>query len=414
MPEIAYRARRSDGELVEGVLSGDSEAAVVAELRSQGLFVVGVEPKGSTSARSRTPAGAAKRKSRAPLFGKGVGRKDLMLFTSQFSILLRTGSNLVSALMVLEEQPDNPYFGDVIKDVRNSVQGGEPLSDGLRKYPRIFDRVYVSMIRAGETSGTLTDTLKRLTQYIQGQAKLIGNLRSAIMYPAILCFISVAVVIFLMTVILPRFAKIFDNLGAELPGPTQFLIDVSAFFRNQWYLVLAGLVGLVVGLKLLWQSYAVRTLVDAAVLRVSVIGKLIKTVYLTRIMRTMGVLLDSGIPILDVVQVSRNVITNLTYLPFFDGLLNDVTNGEGLSGSFRESNLIPSSVSQMVRTGEESGALSSVMLAVADHYEEEADRAIKDLTTFLEPAIIVLMGGLVGYIALSLVLPLFRMSGAIK
>jgi len=411
MPEVSYRARRSDGELVEGVLSGDSEAAVVAELRRQGLFVMGVEPRGGGSARSRE---ATKSKGRGSLFGKRVRRKELMVFTSQFSILLRTGSNLVSALMVLEDQPENPYFGEVIKDVRSSVQGGEPLSEGLRKYPRIFDRVYVSMIRAGETSGTLTDTLKRLTQYIQGQAKLIGNLRSAIMYPAILCFISVAVVIFLMTVILPRFAKIFDNLGAELPGPTQFLIDVSGFFRNQWYFVLAGLVGVVVALKVLWQNYTVRKMVDAAVLQVTVVGKLIKTVYLTRIMRTMGVLLDSGIPILDAVQVSRNVITNVTYLPFFDVLMKDVTSGKGLSGSFGESRLIPSSVAQMVRTGEESGALSSVMLAVADHYEEEADRAIKDLTTFLEPAIIVVMGGLVGYIALSLVLPLFRMSGAIK
>ncbi len=415
MPDIAYKARRSNGELIEGVMPGENESAVASELRRQGLFVVSVD---ASAARSQAGARAARapRTQRAAggLFGNRVNRKDLMLFTSQLSILLQTGSNLVTALVVLEEQTESPRMGEILRDVAEAVQGGEPLSNALERYPKVFDRVYVSMIRSGETSGTLTDTLKRLSEFLQNQARIRSNLRSAIMYPAILSVISIAVVVFMVTFVLPRFAGIFDRFDAKLPGPTQFLIDVSTAFRTYWYLVLGGVVAAIVGFRTFAASYVGKKALHKFVLSVSILGRLLRTVYTARIMRTMGVLLDSSIPILDAVQVARYVVPNVTYKPFFDSLRDNVTSGRGISTAFSSTRLMPRTVAQMVRTGEEAGAVAEVMLAVADHYDEEADRAIKDLTTVLEPAIIICMGGVVGFIAMSLVLPLFKLSSAIR
>jgi len=339
-----------------------------------------------------------------------VSDKELIFFTSQLALLMETGSSLTETLTAIESQISKPALHDAIHEVSLDIQSGKMLSTALAKHPEIFSTVYISMVRAGEMGGFLVEMLQRLVQMLKLKSDLATKIKSAMAYPVVLTLMSVGVVIFMMTFVLPRFAVLFEGKEAILPITTRILITLADIITGYWPLILLGLVGLLVGVVLFGRSDAGRIFIQRAMIRTPVLGPVCRLLYMARLLRTLGVMLDSGIPLLDGVDVTRGTVGNCEYAAFLDGVEQSVKEGKTLSEPFSRSKLFAPAVKQMVQTAEMTGNSGIVMLKMADHYDEEVEVRLKTLTSLLEPAIVVVMGSVVGFIAMSLFLPLFKIS----
>lgn len=343
------------------------------------------------------------------MFSK-VSDRELVFFTSQLQLLMETGSSLTESLGAIEAQIDNRSLSEAVRSVSIDVQGGKMLSTALARRPKIFTTIYVSMVRAGETGGFLVEMLQRLVQILKLKNGLKSKIKSAMAYPAILTFMSVGVVIFMMTFVLPRFASIFEGREAILPVTTLALMAVANFVVNYWPFILAALVLLIVGVALGLRTEQGKVFAQKLMLRVPLIGTTCRMLYASRLLRTLGVMLESGIPLLDGVEVTRGTVGHCEYVTFLDAVEKSVKEGRTLAEPFAKSNLFAPAVKQMVHTAEMTGSTGMVMLKMADHYEEEVEIRLKVLTSMLEPLIVVIMGSVVGFISMSLFLPLFKIS----
>lgn len=345
--------------------------------------------------------------------GTGVSSKEVMFFTSQLSIMLETGTNLTTALDAISQQCTNPRMKAVIQEVLADVLSGKTFSSALAKHERVFSRVFISMVRAGELGGFLTEMLNRLHEFQKLKQELRSKIVTALAYPVVLAAMSVGVVVFMVTYVLPRMTSVFEGKEEILPTITKVVLGLSQAFVQWWPLILVG-VALAIGSFLFWiRTPSGRKVFDNLKVSLPLVGPLSRLLYSSRLLRTMGVMLESGIPLLDGVEVTRGTIGNAAYSAFLDEVEEKVRDGKTLSEPFSRSTLFTPIIKQMVSTAEATGSTGMVMLKMADHYEEEMTVRLKGLTALLEPAIVVAMGAVVGVIAMALFLPLFKMSSAV-
>lgn len=344
-----------------------------------------------------------------PIFNR-ISSKEVMFFSTQLSIMLDTGSSLTSSLATLHEQAENPKFKVVLRDLLHSVEGGRMLSAALGKHPNVFSQVFVSMIRAGETGGFMREILQRLVEHQKKQQRMKSTIRAAMMYPLAILGIMAVVVILMVTFVLPKFMVLFEGLGEAMPMPTKILLFTVNTVRYNWYYILPGIIGVSVGLFFFFKSEKGKRMLDTAAIRAPVVGSLMQMVYSSQLFRTMGILLDSGVPMLESLNVVRAIFSNHHYSDLLKEVLDCVKRGGGMATPFTKSDLIQPITSEMVRTGESSGALAFVMTRIADHFDEETEVKVHGLTTIMEPIMIVVMGVLVGFIAMAIILPVFKLS----
>jgi len=404
MPQFAYKAKKDDGSVVSGLLQADNERSALDSLGRMGVF-----PLEIASREERGPAPAAARRS-----GGRVRAGDRALFTRQLADLLKAGVPLTRALRTLREQTSNGQLAATIEAIEKDVNAGAPLHEALGKHPAVFDPLYTSMVRAGETGGFLEDVLRRLSIFIEKDQELRSRIASALAYPVLLIVIGTFAIGFLMVFFIPRFSEIFRKMGGALPLPTQIVMAVSRVLSEQWMFVAVGAVGALFGGSRLSSSAAGRRLLDRVKLRLPVFGDVVRKSALSRFTRTLGTLLKSGVPILGALQISREAMGNAVLMDDVDEAAAGVRQGRSLAETLRASRNVPPVVVDMIAVGEESGNLDQVLVDVADAYDLQVDRAVRVFVSLFEPALLLFMAALVGFIVIAMLLPVFSLSSMIQ
>ncbi|WP_313174363.1 type II secretion system F family protein [Massilia sp.] len=342
-----------------------------------------------------------------------IGSADRMLFTERLVLLLETGVALHDALRALHEQSDKPRLKAIIGEVADDIVGGQRFSEALAKHPELFPSTYINLIGASETGGFLPEVLAQLVDMDEKQERLRSTIVSALSYPGFLIVFSILVVVFILMVVFPKFSVMFTSIYDELPFTTKFFIGASKLLTEHGTVFFSGVLGLAGAALLALRRPDVRAWLDRAKLRLPFVKDIFIKIYLTRLMRVMGISLERGVTILDTLGACRNVIPNAEFQRFLGELETQVTEGRGIAAGFRDSPLIPVSVKQMIDTGEATGALGKVMGRVADFYERDLTRQLNALAKMAEPVMLMVMGVLVGTIVTSIILPIFKMSRAI-
>jgi general secretion pathway protein F/type IV pilus assembly protein PilC len=407
MPQFAYTAKAADGSVVTGTLQAESERSALDSLGRMGVFPLSLESTREAAAPAAAPA--ARRRG-----GRRVGSADLALVTRQLSDLLRAGVPLTRALNVLAEQTSNDELSATLTEIEKLVSSGSTLHEALGRFPKVFPGLFVSMVRAGETGGFLEDCLKRLALFIEKDQELRSRIASALAYPVLLIVIGVFAIGFLMVFFIPRFSEIFRKMGDNLPLPTQVVMGVSYFFRDQWLFVLLGVAALALGWNRLVASLSGRRLVDRLRLRLPLFGDIVRKNAVSRFTRTLGTLLKSGVSILAALQISKEAMGNRVLMDDVDEASAGVKQGRSLAEILHQSRTFPRMVVDMIAVGEEGGNLDEVLVDVADSYDVQVERAVRVFVALFEPALLLFMAALVGFIVISMLLPVFSLSSMIK
>jgi type IV pilus assembly protein PilC len=347
-----------------------------------------------------------------PTFGGGVKAKELAVFTRQFSVMIDAGLPLVQCLEILASQQENKTFQKVLTGTRAAVEGGSTLSAAMKQYPKVFDPLYTNMVEAGETGGILDTILQRLSTYIEKNVKLQRAVKSASVYPIGVLTIAGGVIILLLWKVVPVFSNLFASMGVDLPLPTKIVIATSHFVGSIFgLLIVVGTVGIVIGLKVWYGTPQGRYAIDAVVLKLPVLGILMRKIAVGRFTRTLGTLISSGVPILEGLDITAKTSGNAVVERALNKVRKSLEEGKSLTDPLKESEVFPGMVTQMIAVGEQTGAMDAMLQKIADFYEEEVDSAVKDLLTALEPIMIVFLGGVVGGVVISMYLPLFSLIG---
>jgi len=412
MPTFVYRVRKWDGQAVSGQIDAGNIREAAAKLRTDGFFITDLRPAGALAeqqsgllGKKSTVSDVADKQSKK----HKVKLKDLLVFTTQFAVMIRAGLNLVNCLGMLALQTESKNLRDVITQIRYAVEGGETLSVALAKFPKVFPPIYIHMVEAGEASGQLDSVLERLSEHLNREFELRKKVTGALTYPMVIVFVAVMVVFFLMTFVVPTFVTMFQDGGMELPGITKFVIAVSDLCVKYWYLVLAGIFGTFIGGKLYYDSPNGRKTVDRLLYRTKIFGTVIQKLASARFSRTLATLLDSGVMIVPSLELVEKAVGNTVIAAAIQQARSSITKGSGIAKPLEETKVFPPMVVQMTAVGEETGALSTLLNQVADFYEKEAGYAVESLTTLIEPAIIMILGLVVGTIVAAIALPMFDM-----
>ncbi len=340
----------------------------------------------------------------------GPGAKDILSFTSQLAVMIRAGISIRAAIEGIADQAANPKFKAILNQMRKDVESGKQFSDALNRYPKIFSPLYINMVKASELSGGFSKMLDRIAEYLAQQIETRSMVIGAMIYPLIIGLMAISTTIFLLTFVLPRFMVIFKGHEEALPTPTKVLLAMSSFMTNYWYVLLAAVVAAIWGFFLLIKTDWGRTWFDKAKLTIPIFKKLFRALYINRSLHTMGQLINAGVPILDTISITADIAGNVLYRRMWRAVFTAVKQGKKISQPLLKSPLLPKSVIQMINAGEESGKLGEVLDEVSDFYAKELKSVIKTCTAMIEPLMIVLMGGMVGFIAMSIILPIFKLS----
>jgi type IV pilus assembly protein PilC len=398
MPTFAYSGRTRTGQPVTGERVADTIDAAIAALRREQIQVTRIDPAKAAKADAK-PVKKAK--------GAAAPSKNLAIFTRQFSVMIDAGLPLVQCLDILGKQEPHKGFADVILQTRSDVESGAALADAMKKHPRTFDALYSNMIAAGEAGGILDTILKRLAVYIEKSVKLKGQVKSAMIYPiAVICIAAIVVAAILWKVI-PTFAQLFAGLGAQLPLPTRVVIWASdnLIAYGPLIIIAGGAIGY--GLKRYYATPGGRYTIDALVLKMPILGMIMRKIAVARFCRTLSTLLSSGVPILDGLDITARTAGNAVIEEAIQKTRASIERGETVSAPLRETNVFPSMVVQMINVGETTGALDAMLSKIADFYEEEVDTAVAGLLTLMEPLMIAVLGGIVGGIVIAMYMPIF-------
>jgi type IV pilus assembly protein PilC len=412
MAKFEYIALDAKGEEATGSISASDEADAISQLRKTGLYPTQVVPegKGGVSASAKRRAKKSQQ-SRAKGRGRAMGRvkgKTLMIFTRQLATLVSAGLPLFRGLTVLANQEKNKVMQKTLNSLSDSVQGGGTFSESLGQHPRVFDKLYVNMVKAGELGGVLELVLERLAEYMEKAQKLKNRIVSAMVYPIIVIVIAVAILIFLMVVIVPKFEKIFEDMlgGKALPPITQFVINSSRMVQDNILWILLGLTIVYGAWKAFAASGAGRTLVDRWKLYLPLVGPIQLKSGISRFTRTLGTLVTSGVPILQALNITRDTAGNVVISKAIDKVHEAVREGESIVAPLEASRIFPPMVISMVDVGEETGQLPDMLLKIADVYDDEVDNAVEAMTSLLEPIMIVILALIVGTIVVALFMPM--------
>lgn len=346
-------------------------------------------------------------------FGRPVKPSELIFFTSQLSLMMEIGSPLNNALKAFAEQSQNQAFKEAIQALVQDIEEGQQLSDAMRKHPQIFNNVFTSMVKAGETGGFLKDILDKIVEMEEKRQALISQLKNALTYPAVLCIIGLLVIVFVMVGVLPKFTAFFQGKEDILPLTTRALMAMSVSLRGYWWLYIIAATGVAFSIKLFMESKQGKILIDRFFVSVPPIAGLSNKIFTCDLLRTLGSLMESQVPILDSLKTTRGTLKNHYFKQFLDQITEHVEQGGRFSQPFAAHPYILPSVKEMVATGEEAGNLSGVMLRLARFYDTEVDRALKTVATMIEPVALVVLGGVIGIIVSAVILPIFKLSYAL-
>jgi type IV pilus assembly protein PilC len=398
MPTFEWKGRGRTGEQA-GVLVADSKDAVINTLRRQQIVVTAVKEKGKEIA--------------LPKFGGKVPPQLVAIFTRQFSVMIDAGLPLVQCLEILGSQQENKAMKRALIQIRQDVESGSNLADSMRKHPKIFNDLYTNMVAAGEAGGILDTILQRLAQYIEKAVKLNGQVKSAMIYPVAVISIAVIVVAVILWKVIPVFAALFKGLGAELPMPTIIVIALSNFIADYWWLI--GIVGFgtVYSLRRYHETYKGKRVLDGILLKVPVLGMLLRKIAVARFCRTLSTLTASGVPILDGLQITARTAGNSIIEDAIMATRKSVEEGKTISEPLGDTDVFPPMVVQMIAVGEQTGALDTMLSKIADFYEDEVDAAVAGLMKLLEPILIAFLGVAIGGIVIAMYMPMFSLIGQI-
>ncbi len=399
MPIFIYKAKKGPTEIVEGNIEAESEALALTKLSHLGYYPVSIYRE---EKRRVAPAGI--------LIFKRVGVHDLSVFTRQLSDLLDSGLTLYNALNVIYRQTPNKFFRAVIGDIRDQVRDGRPFSEALKGFPDIFSNLYISMTRSGETGGMLDDILARLAGFSEAQEMLQAKVKSALAYPAVMASVGLITITVLITFVIPRIVSMFEDLGQSLPLPTAMLVKTSNFIVSYWYLILGFIALTIFIFARIAKTEEGRLAVDQLKLKIPISGELVMKAEIARFARTLGTLLQNGVPILESLEVVSSTMQSAALKKEITATYNEVRDGKGLSISLSARRCFPTIATNMIAVGEEGGQLEKALFKVADSYERETDNVIKIMTSLLEPFLILTMGLIVGFIVISMLLPIFQIN----
>ena len=344
----------------------------------------------------------------------GPNSKDILHFTNQLSVMIRAGISLQDALEGIAEQQKNQKFAAIIEDIRRQIESGQSFSQALGEHSDVFSNIYINMVAAAEISGSLSSMLQKLAEYLDSDAQTRSQIKGAMVYPGIIAFMAISVTIFLLCFVLPKFAGIFSGKEHLLPMPTKILLGSSSFLRSYWYYIVPAIAASIWGFLHFINTVYGRAWWDKTKLRIPILRKLCKYLYITRSLHTMGVLSKAGVPILNTLSITAHIAGNTLYRNMWLGVHEDVRQGKKIALSLNKYELMPMDVVQMMRSGEDSGSLSEVLHDVSEYYARELTAVIKKVTSMIEPIMIVLMGIMVGFIAMSIMLPIFKMSALVS
>ena len=402
MAEFAWEARSRTGELRKGLMEADGPETVEQRLRQQQLSPV-----------------AIKRQAKALniQFGSGVKTKDLVTFCRLFATMIDAGLPIVQCLEILAAQQPNKIFGNVLRDVKNAVEQGASFSDSLRRHPKVFDELFVNLVEAGELGGILDTILARLSVYLEKQQKLQRQVKSAMVYPSIVIVIAMGVMAVLLTFVIPSFENMFKDFGGgkdSMPKLTQIMIGLSHNFITYLPFFVVGLVAVIFGATYLYRQPKGKYQVHRMMLKIPIIGGVIRKIAVARFTRTLGTLLQSGVPILDALEICAKTAGNVIIEQSIMYVRERISEGKNMGEPLAETKVFPDMVVQMISVGEQTGALDQMLNKIADFYEEETDIAVAGLTSAIEPILMVGVGGMVGVVLMSMYLPIFSLAGNIK
>ena len=407
MPQYRFQARLASGQVQAGVLTAESASTAAATLRAQGHHVMSLVPAQS---------GASQFKGsliRALNYSSGPSQKDVLDFTTQLAVMVRAGISLRAALEGIGEQISNAKFRSILHSIKTDIESGRQFSDAIGKYPKLFGPLYQNMMRASEMSGSFSRMLDRVGAYIGQQIETRKMVIGASIYPAIIGGMAISVTTFLLTFVLPKFAQVFKGKESILPWPTKFLMGLSAWMVSYWWTLLIG--GIVLGVigYLFLKTEVGRLWFDKSKLTVPLFSRMFRALYVSRSLHTMGELLNGGVPMLDALAITGDISGNLLYKKMWRNVYAAVKQGKKVQSQLVRSTLLPRSVVQMIGAGEESGRLGEVLEEISVFYQKALRDAIKAVTSMIEPIMIMLMGGVVGFIAMAIILPIFKMSSLV-
>jgi type IV pilus assembly protein PilC len=355
----------------------------------------------------------AAKKVRGFRFEFGPSRKEILNFTSQLAVMVRAGISLQDTLEAIASQCQKQKFRSVIRDLRNRIEEGSSFSQALAEHPQVFSNLYINMIGAAEVSGSLSDMLQKLAEYLDQETETRSQVKSAMVYPIIIATMAVSVTIFLLCFVLPRFTAIFAGKENLLPLPTIILMGTSAFVRHWWFMIVPAIGGAFWGFHYFINTPVGRFWWDKVKLKLPLIRTLCRSLYITRSLHTMGVLTRGGVPILNTLSITAHISGNVHYKDMWLGVHEEVRQGKKIAASLARYTLMPNNVVQMIRAGEDSGNMADVLRDISSFYARELKAVIKAVTSMIEPIMIVMMGVMVGFIAMSIILPIFKMSSLV-
>ncbi|HEV8609684.1 MAG TPA: type II secretion system F family protein [Thermoanaerobaculia bacterium] len=395
MPSYAWKGRNRAGMVQEGAMVAESKELALAQLRRQNIVVTGIRERGKEISLSKV--------------GRKVPPKTLAVFTRQFSVMIDAGLPLVQCLEILALQQEHKNFQKILLQVRQDVEAGSTLADAMRRHPKAFDTLYVNMIAAGEAGGILDTILQRLSVYIEKAVKLRSQVRSALIYPVAVIVIAAIVVAVILLKVIPTFAALFTSLGAELPFPTRVVIASSNFLARYFIFFVVGIGVFAYAIRRYYRTYRGRRVIDGFLLKLPILGMILRKIAVARFCRTLATLTSSGVPILESLDITARTAGNAIVEDAVLETRKSVEGGKTIVEPLKDSNVFPNMVVQMIGVGEQTGALDAMLNKIADFYEDEVDAAVQGLVKLMEPVMIFILGIIIGGIVIAMYLPMFTL-----
>ncbi len=398
MPHFAYTALDASGRTVKAVMEAENEGVVLLRLREQALHCVSIE---------------LTKKTKKAVGGK-MKPKALVVFSRQFATMIDAGIPILRCLDILCSQTKDPILKQTLEGLTADVKGGMTLNEAMARYPKVFNKLYVNMIRAAEIGGILDKILDRLSQFLEYEAEIKAKIKSAMMYPVLVLIFSMVMLFALFSFVLPKFKEIFAGMDVKLPPITAMMFGFGDFMNRNWWLILLMVGGIIFGIKAWGKTPKGRYQLDWFKLKVPIMGDLTLKMSVARFCRTFGTLLNSGVPMMRSLEIVGETLSNAVLSNAIDATRNSIREGNKLSVPLVQSNLFPSMVTHMIDVGEESGRLSEMLVKVGDFYDSEVESTVKGLTSMIEPMLIIFLGGIVGFIAISVMTPVFTLVNEMK
>ncbi|OGX27263.1 MAG: hypothetical protein A2787_06870 [Omnitrophica WOR_2 bacterium RIFCSPHIGHO2_01_FULL_48_9] len=397
MPTFKYAAKTVDARSITGKMVADSQSAVIEELRKRKLTIISINEIKESSFKISFQS-------------KKVKQEDLVIFSRQLATMIEAGIPILQSLEALQEQMTQPYFKTVITTIRDDIQLGSSLSTAFTKHPNVFDVLFTNMVRVGETGGVLSAILDRIASYMEKTLKLKQKVQAAMIYPAVVVTMAMLITVLLLVKVVPTFASIYASFGRELPGPTQLLINISSILQHQLPYVIAGIVIIVFLLNRWYKTDRGALAIDQIKLKLPIFGDLFRKVAISRFSRTLATLVQSGVPILESLDIVGKSIGNRVIEMVVADIKTNVREGESIAGPLMKSTVFPPMVTRMIAVGEKSGQLEKMLTKIAEFYDDQVDAAVAGLTSIIEPLIIGFLGIVVGFIVIALFLPILQIT----